>query len=375
MHIPTWGCGDFTNLGLSIGLKCWMGRMIFFTGLGLFMICLWSEKPKGVRPEFNPNFKRKLHADAIPSRNLHKAETSTPSCSWANNEVLNPTEVKEAVEENKTLKRKYDSLTRRKLELEHKIARSSKRITSKTRALASCHEELRKKSSKDQNLKTKINFVSKVFSDAQIKLLLGKKVFWSEDDLAKAFSLRHMGGKQCYLYLKNAMNMPLPALACVQKWAASGFTMPSCSVYGCENISNTTNSVDYHPFPTKAYRQQWLNACVFAVKVLHVSNVIVRQYGIVTLVWKEYVPVYSLNVLHQNVTDEHRTHLRAAPSGVFISESRRHGKVHSRSEHEPLAVPPVDIVRRDRFNVVARRIMEQAQNFIRASLFIFIRFQ
>lgn len=66
------------------------------------------------------------------------------------------------------------------------------------------------------------SLLSKVFSDAQIKILTGKeKVVWTNDDLAMAFSLRQMSSRECYLYLKRFLNYPLPALSCVQRWAAS----------------------------------------------------------------------------------------------------------------------------------------------------------
>lgn len=71
--------------------------------------------------------------------------------------------------------------------------------------------------------KSKEAVLRSLFSEAQISLLKGnkEKVYWSDDDLAQAFTLRHMGGKELYLYLKNTLNYPLPALSCVQAWAAN----------------------------------------------------------------------------------------------------------------------------------------------------------
>lgn len=121
------------------------------------------------------------------------------------------------------LKNKYETLLKEKCEVMKKITLYEKKNASKIKDLVKLQDTLGKDWTRSKyNIKNKKNVVRKVFSDAQINLLLGKKkVIWSDDDLAKAFTLRHIGSKECYLYLKNQLNMPLPALACVQKWAAS----------------------------------------------------------------------------------------------------------------------------------------------------------
>lgn len=66
------------------------------------------------------------------------------------------------------------------------------------------------------------NLLTQVFSESQINVLLNKeKVYWSHDDMAMAFTLRQMANRETYLYLKKMLNVPLPSLSSVQKWAAS----------------------------------------------------------------------------------------------------------------------------------------------------------
>ncbi|XP_018573683.1 uncharacterized protein LOC108912782 isoform X2 [Anoplophora glabripennis] len=178
---------------------------------------------RNYKEEFlNPDFKRKLKPDAIPQKNLHANVSGTYS-DTSNDGLLSFNDVKEAVDENEMLRNKYDALLKGKCEMMKKITLYEKKIALKIKDLVRLQDDLGKDWRKTKhNVKNKKNVVRKVFSDAQINLLLGKKrVLWSDDDLAKAFTLRHIGSKECYLYLKNQLNMPLPALACVQKWAAS----------------------------------------------------------------------------------------------------------------------------------------------------------
>lgn len=178
---------------------------------------------RNYKEEFvNPDFKRKLKAEAVPQKYLHVNVSSTHS-ETSNNGLLSFNEIKEVVDENEMLRNKYEALLKTKCDIMKKIALYEKKNAFKVKDLVRLHNVLGQEWMKsNSNVKNKKNIVRKVFSDAQINLLLGKKkVVWSDDDLAMAFTLRHIGSKECYLYLKNKLNMPLPALACVQKWAAS----------------------------------------------------------------------------------------------------------------------------------------------------------
>lgn len=82
--------------------------------------------------------------------------------------------------------------------------------------LSQCHT-LQKSSLSIQEQK---NILSKVFSESQIKILNGKKkIYWSNDDMAIGYTIRHMSNKRCYMYLTKNLNIPLPALSSIKRWA------------------------------------------------------------------------------------------------------------------------------------------------------------
>lgn len=60
------------------------------------------------------------------------------------------------------------------------------------------------------------------FTDNQIKLLLGRKkqVKWTNEDISLAFTLRYLS-KRCFLFMKRKMNIPLPGLSTLQRWAST----------------------------------------------------------------------------------------------------------------------------------------------------------
>lgn len=168
----------------------------------------------------NPDFKRQLKPKSIPTQALNgtyftshgSMEKSDHSYHHAAmKEILDQNDVKKTVDMNESLQKKYRDLLENVRQLKQKSQKLQKNTVLFKRKL---HQH--------QNNVVEIDEIQKVFSPSQINLLLGrKKVYWSDDDLARAFTLRHIGGKNCYLYLKNTLNMPLPALSCVQRWASS----------------------------------------------------------------------------------------------------------------------------------------------------------
>lgn len=122
------------------------------------------------------------------------------------------------VMENVELKTKIINLKITMRDLYGKLSKQEKKNKLKRNGI----KRVKEKFSKVEITGSGKNLLSKVFSDAQINVLMGQsKVVWGDDDLAMAFSLRHLCSKECYLYLKEVLNIPLPALSCVQKWAAS----------------------------------------------------------------------------------------------------------------------------------------------------------
>lgn len=60
-----------------------------------------------------------------------------------------------------------------------------------------------------------------VLTPKQISLILGrsKRTVWDAEDLTRAFTLRYNSFK-AYMYMKNTLQFPLPAISTLQKWAA-----------------------------------------------------------------------------------------------------------------------------------------------------------
>lgn len=172
--------------------------------------------------------KRKLAVDAIPRENLNwmfgASEVKITDLKY-NQEtrrwgVLDLEEVRREVDKGVLLQQRYADLVEEEMKLtkhqriyERKIA-SIYRTSGNIRAAIEKH-----RGNATANLG---ELIYKVFSKAQINFLLGKKkVVWSHDDMARAFTLRQAGNKEVYLYLKNTLNMPLPCLSSVQNWAAA----------------------------------------------------------------------------------------------------------------------------------------------------------
>ena len=131
-------------------------------------------------------------------------------------------DLKSALDINLNLKTKLQELKDEKDNFTKKINSCAKKISSVERTTALLTKKINTFKKRGKTNKEQRNILSGVFSNAQIRVLMGKrKVFWSNDDLAMAFSLRQMSSRECYLYLKKTLNFPLPALSCVQRWSAT----------------------------------------------------------------------------------------------------------------------------------------------------------
>lgn len=155
---------------------------------------------------------RNLKVNAVPHQNLRKVETVKP----------NYDDVKRAVDENLMLKEQMETLVNDREALQLKIHMYESRHAKRKLELQKLKQQYDKLKKRNCSVREQKNLLRKVFSEAQIGILAErKKVVWSDDDLAMAFTLRQMGSRDCYLYLKETLNIPLPALSCVQKWVAS----------------------------------------------------------------------------------------------------------------------------------------------------------
>lgn len=89
------------------------------------------------------------------------------------------------------------------------------------------NEKLRAVESKLQNKRQleefAFNILRRIFTPGQIQMIVHpekKRVVWSSEDIASAISLRCVSPK-AYRYLRNVMELPLPALSTLRRWASS----------------------------------------------------------------------------------------------------------------------------------------------------------
>ncbi|RZC14263.1 THAP and/or Tnp P element domain containing protein [Asbolus verrucosus] len=202
--------------------------------------------------DFSDGTRTALKEDAVPKENLGWM-FGMPEVKLF--ETPKFESVKEAVDTNDRLVQRLEKLTAQQKPLREKIDLYEKKIGNVKNEIGRLKNLIAKIPVRRKNGKVEANLISKVFSQAQINMLVGKrKVVWSYDDMAMAFTLRHIGNKECYLYLKDTLNMPLPSLS----------NAMSCIVYGCSNNNFATAdpSVHYYVFPKHpVIAQQWVDAC------------------------------------------------------------------------------------------------------------------
>jgi len=80
--------------------------------------------------------------------------------------------------------------------------------------------------------------LGKMFSPGQIRLILNPflhKMKWSSKDIAHAISLRSVSPK-AYRYMKNVLQIPLPGLSTLRRWASTNDVEPGVlfSVLHCK---------------------------------------------------------------------------------------------------------------------------------------------
>lgn len=112
------------------------------------------------------------------------------------------------------------------VQLESRINNLQNTLKKKIESFHNCDKEYRKQFTKYHSIKNKsksyddqLKILLKVFSESQIKILTGKKkIYWSNDDMAMGYTIRHMSNKRCYIYLSKTLNFPLPALSSIKRW-------------------------------------------------------------------------------------------------------------------------------------------------------------
>lgn len=112
------------------------------------------------------------------------------------------------------------------VQLESRIKCLQNSLKRKSELFNTCNTEYRKTCTKYHSVKNQsksfddqLKILAKVFSESQIKILTGKKkIYWSNDDMAMGYTIRHMSNKRCYIYLSKTLNIPLPALSSIKRW-------------------------------------------------------------------------------------------------------------------------------------------------------------
>lgn len=126
------------------------------------------------------------------------------------------------------IKVKNDKLKKELVKLERNVANLKKRLCQRRDESQKQYVEYNKLLKilsqlelKSLSIGEQKSLLSKVFSESQIKILSGKKkIYWSHDDMAIGYTIRHMSNKRCYIYLSKKLNIPLPGLSSIKRWQA-----------------------------------------------------------------------------------------------------------------------------------------------------------
>ncbi|XP_060527143.1 uncharacterized protein LOC132702499 [Cylas formicarius] len=173
---------------------------------------------------FNPRFKRELKPKAVPHKKLGNPTDRV---------TLDDFELECAPAQDhdtplvEDTNKQAESLPEQLESCQNEVITLTTEVKKLKKYLATVKAVIKRKSANINKYRQieKAEYLSrrKIFTKAQFRVLLGMKAVWSDNDFAQAFSLRHIGGKQCYLYLKNTLGWPLPSLSSVQMWAGSHF--------------------------------------------------------------------------------------------------------------------------------------------------------
>lgn len=191
-------------------------------------------------------FTKKLKENAIPTLNLPNIRDveekivivphNFPNVETTQNAALSPSQLQETNIQTDFIKQNKYAIVRTKAQLnEMKEAnvRLQKQITEMEKDLAKQSKIFSEKLKEQYEVRTQLKkyaqnafseqstkaILSKVFSPTQIKVLLGrKKTYWSDHDMAVAYTIRHLSNISCYNYLMRNMNIPLPGLSSIKRW-------------------------------------------------------------------------------------------------------------------------------------------------------------
>jgi hypothetical protein len=120
---------------------------------------------------------------------------------------------------NKAIREKVMKLESNLKRLKEALAKQMETYKKKDVELSNLHLEYLRSKRSFLSLHEQKMLLSKVFSESQIKILSGKKkIYWSNDDMAVGYTIRHLSNKRCYMYLTKKLNIPLPAVSSIKRW-------------------------------------------------------------------------------------------------------------------------------------------------------------
>lgn len=162
--------------------------------------------------------------------NTQSVEQSSPESSDdSRQEEVNDEKYKHITNSQQLQNLRNDNVTLRKqiVQLEETVKKMHTQVAEKTQAVKAKDEDLKRLMQQydrlhraTMSLMEQRNILSKVFSESQIKILTGKKkIYWSNDDMAMGYTIRHLSNKRCYMYLSKNLNIPLPALSSIKRWS------------------------------------------------------------------------------------------------------------------------------------------------------------
>jgi len=88
--------------------------------------------------------------------------------------------------------------------------------------------QIKPKDDKELMEKKMTELLGQMFSPEQIRMILNpslRKIKWSSEDIARAIFLRCISPK-AYRYMKNVLQMPLPGLSTLRRWASTANVKP-----------------------------------------------------------------------------------------------------------------------------------------------------
>ncbi|KAF5276098.1 hypothetical protein FQR65_LT16484 [Abscondita terminalis] len=270
-----YGCiNNSTNLDPSIQFYCFPKHPVIAQQ---WVAACWSPDPIDVntaqvcslhfnissytseyKRDFFGNYSKVLKFDSVPSLYLpYPPSTTTIKSDAQNNFGTDQTDLKESVGQIHPITNEIDNVLTTKTQsikanqdntskcslnqlciensslqqscdlFEIQICELNRKIEKQQKMLKGLDKEIKKVINSNEflqqpsmSLADQKNILSKVFSESQIKILSGKKkIYWSSDDMAMGYTIRHLSNKRCYLYLSKKLNIPLPALSSIKRWS------------------------------------------------------------------------------------------------------------------------------------------------------------